>query len=176
MTATTTTAPTAAPAAPATAPPTEAQPEAPLDLYGIADLLQVRYFRVRRWRDNAVHGRGTDASKRLPRPDVSDRPRNPLWSPACIRAWAAGEGLWPPGADQYRCRECQGTFSVYNEDVPIMRPHGWADRYNDGQQWPCPGSYRPPLGKAVARGATAATAAASGDETDRVADLERGRA
>lgn len=112
----------------------------PLDLQGIADLLGVRFFRVRRWRDNSIHERG---HRRLPRPDVADLKRNPLWSERVIVAWAGKEGLWPSGVDQYECAYCPELVSIYGPNNRVLRPHGWRDG-GDGKLWPCEGSYKAP--------------------------------
>jgi hypothetical protein len=125
----------------------EVTAKAPLDLQGIADKLGVRYYRVRRWRKNALNNNHNPQARRLCSPDVSDLERAPLWSDGVIEEWAKFEGLWPPGVDQYVCGYCGGTYSVYAYDNPVLRPHNWQP-HDDGKLWPCEGSYQPPKGKA----------------------------
>lgn len=117
----------------------------PLDLHGIAEFLGVRYFRVCRWRANAIHGRG---HRRLPTPDVANFNRNVLWSPRAIETWAEKEGLWPPSIDQYQCGYCPEQVSIYGPDNMVLRAHGWKDG-GDGNLWPCEGSYKAPKGRVV---------------------------
>lgn len=120
--------------------------DAPLDLRGIADMLQVGWWRVRKWRDKAL--RGGPETLHLPDPDVSALPRRPLWSRPLIESWAGSHGLWPPGVDQYQCPKCKGWFALY--DNGTLRPHGWAEENNDGLLWECEGSGRAPSGQALA--------------------------
>lgn len=127
----------------------------PINLHGVADLLGVGFFRARRWRDNAINSRGNERSIRLLRPDVSDLPGNPLWSPTAVIRWAEPLGLWPPKIDQYVCGTCQGTYSLYSEATMELRPHGWTDA-GDGSMVPCDGSFKRPAGRArELEGATA---------------------
>lgn len=114
----------------------------PLDLRGLAALLGVRFYRVRRWRDNYIHGRSNPQSRRLLPPDVSNLDRNPLWSEDAAVAWAKSEGLWPPGVDQFECGYCHETLSTYESG--LLRPHGWS-LGGDGKLWPCEGSYTRPV-------------------------------
>lgn len=118
----------------------------PLTLRGIADELQVSFWRVRRWRENQLKGR--PQARQLPDPDVSALERNPLWSRQLIRTFAAAEGLWPPAVDQYHCSVCEGTYSIY--DNGTVRPHGWTPG-SDGDLYECEGSSRPHAGKAKAK-------------------------
>jgi hypothetical protein len=128
----------------------------PLNLHGIADKLDVRFFRVRRWRKNALNNNTNPQARRLCPPDVSDLARNPLWSHEAIEAWATVQGLWPPGVDQYECGYCGETYSIYGPENPVLRPHGWAE-HEDGKSWPCEGSYteptRPVVGSRLVRSA-----------------------
>lgn len=119
----------------------------PINLHGVADLLGVGFFRARRWRDNAINGRGNERSIILLKPDVSDLPGNPLWSPPAVIAWATPLGLWPPKIDQYVCGTCHGTYSLYSESTMELRPHGWTDN-GDGNLVPCDGSFKRPAGRA----------------------------
>jgi hypothetical protein len=121
----------------------------PLTLRGIADMLGVSFWRVRRWRENQLKSR--PQARKLPDPDVSTLDKNPLWSRPLIKNFAMGEGLWPPAVDQYRCSECGGTFSIY--DNGTVRPHGWqpkpeSDGEGDGKLYECAGSSRPHVGRA----------------------------
>lgn len=104
-----------------------------MDLREVSDHLRVNYWRARRWRRNTIAGTG---SRQLPRPDVLAAP--PRWSPDLIEVWAAAEGLWPPGVDQYECAHCGRSGSVYTAEEMIMRDHGWQ---TDGDQMiACEGS------------------------------------
>ena len=121
----------------------------PLTLRGIANMLQVSFWRVRRWRENQLKGR--PHARKLPDPDVSTLERNPLWSRPLIREFAAAEGLWPPAVDQYWCAKCRGSYSIYENGT--IRPHGWAAKAGevDGELYECDGSSRPHAGKVKAR-------------------------
>lgn len=116
-----------------------------LDIKGIADKLQVTYWRARRWRKNFLTG---TAGRALPAPDVMDSP--PRWSHRAIELWAAGETLWPPAVDQYHCSACDFTGCVYSEVDLKMRDHGMT--FDPEQQvWVCcPGSGEPAKGRVLA--------------------------
>ena len=117
-----------------------------LDLQGIADFLGVNFWRVRKWRRNAINSIG---ERRLVRPDVVESP--PRWSPRAVQKWADGEGLWPPGADQYWCSVCGLAGSVYTEAEQIMRDHGWRFDPAKDLMVACPGSGMPAKSKAQSR-------------------------
>lgn len=120
----------------------------PLTLRGIADMLGVSFWRVRRWRENQLKNR--PMARKLPHPDVSTLDRNPLWSRALIKSFAMGEELWPPAVDQYHCSVCPGTFSVY--DNGTVRPHGWQPKPGgNGDLYECEGSSQPHAGRAKAK-------------------------
>jgi hypothetical protein len=115
----------------------------PLDLRGIADLLGVSFWRVRRFREN--HLKDRPQARRLPEPDVSALPRNPLWSRRLIIDFAKAEGLWPPAVDQYYCAKCGGTYSIYENGT--IRPHGWRPKPGMGADlYECEGSSLPHAG------------------------------
>lgn len=134
--------------------------DVPLDLMGVAEVLGVRYFRVRRWRKNYLLNNHNPQARRLCKPDVSDLERAPLWSRDAIQEWGRGEGLWPPGVDQYECGHCGGTYSIYGPENRVLRPHNWQE-HDDGKLWPCQGSFQPPKGRAQAQYAGHAVAAVS---------------
>lgn len=118
----------------------------PLNLKGVADMLGVRYFRARRWRKNALINNTDPQARRLCDPDVSAEP--PLWSPQLIESWGRSQSLWPPFVDQYVCAHCEGTYSIYGPENPVLRAHGWTESEEDGRMWPCEGSYKEPLRRA----------------------------
>lgn len=120
----------------------------PLNLMGVAEKLQVRYFRVRRWRKNALNNNTDPQARRLCPPDISEEP--PLWSEHNVESWGRSQGLWPPGVDQHQCPFCKGMFSTYGPSNPVLRPHGWQENPEDGRLWPCEGSYQEPLPRDVA--------------------------
>lgn len=113
----------------------------PLTLRGIAGLLGVSFFRVRRWRENQMKGR--PHARQLPIPDVSALAGNPLWSKPLVIEFAKAQGLWPPAVDQYRCSTCLGSYSIY--DNGTVRPHGWVPG-KDGLLYECAGSSKPHAG------------------------------
>lgn len=119
----------------------------PLTLRGIASMLGVSFWRVRRWRENQLKNR--PQARRLPEPDVSTLERNPLWSRGLIQSFAKGEGLWPPAVDQFRCSVCPGTYSIY--DNGTVRPHGWKPiPGGNGDLYECAGSSKPHAGQVKA--------------------------
>lgn len=114
-----------------------------LDLEGVAAHLQVNFWRARRWRRNAINSTG---ERRLVAPDVLSKP--PRWSAGAVESWARGEGLWPPGADQYVCSHCHRTGSVYTGEEMIMRDHGWQEGPDGRTLIACAGSGMRAQGKA----------------------------
>lgn len=122
----------------------------PLTLRGIAEFLQVSFWRVRRWRENQLKNRAQ--ARRLPEPDVSTLEGNPLWSKKLILAFATDNGLWPPAVDQYHCSVCPGTYSIY--DNGTIRPHGWKPKGDDGDLYECEGSSKPHAGARKLEGAS----------------------
>ena len=106
----------------------------PLNLRGISTLLGVSFWRVRGWRMRGSDGR--DRQYVLPEPDVSQLLRQPLWSTSLIKAWAAANGLWPPGAITRACPyEPCGVLCAPLADEHGVRPHRHAG------DW-CPGGGR----------------------------------
>lgn len=103
----------------------------PLNLRGISTLLGVSFWRVRGWRMRA--GNGASHTYTLPPPDVSQLHRQPLWSTALIKTWAADNGLWPVGAITRTCPydPCGVPCAPLKGDFGV-RPH----RFKGG--W-CPG-------------------------------------
>lgn len=103
----------------------------PLNLRGIATLLDVSFWRVRGWRMRG--GDGRNHMYVLPAPDVSDLVRQPLWSTGLILEWAQANGLWPAGSISRTCpNEACGLPCAPLNDERSVRPHRF-----DGD-W-CPG-------------------------------------
>lgn len=102
----------------------------PLNLRGIANLLQVGFWRVRAWRMRG--GDGTERRYVLPYPDVSDLPRQPLWSTSAITAWAEAEGLWPPGTHQQQCPGCSRMVAPVGSGLRTHRTEAGGTVWCDG--------------------------------------------